>query len=95
MIIYIKKYFKHTDPCIDKWDEPREREFNGAMVKGRPTKGFGSSSFDYAGKLYKPTPWNHNMYQIKQEAESLPFVYVVTTVQTAKVYLITRTPYRH
>jgi|TARA_R110000796_G_C14379848_1_gene415106 alkylated DNA repair dioxygenase AlkB len=71
MIIYIKKYFKHTDPCIDKWDEPREREFNGAMVKGRPTKGFGSSSFDYAGKLYKPTPWNHNMYQIKQEAERL------------------------
>tara|TARA_R100000541_G_scaffold3999_3_gene11266 strand:- start:317 stop:901 length:585 start_codon:yes stop_codon:yes gene_type:complete len=71
MIIYIKKYFKHTDPDIHEWDEPKEREFKGSMVKGRPTKGFGSSSFDYAGKLYKPDPWTHAMYQIKQEAERL------------------------
>ena len=41
------------------------------MVKGRPTKGFGSSSFNYAGKLYKPTPWTHVMYDLKQEAERL------------------------
>ena len=46
MIVYIKKHFKNIDPCIKEWDEPREREFNGSMVKGRPTKGFGSSSFN-------------------------------------------------
>ena len=71
MIIDIKKYFKNIDPCIHEWDEPREREFNGAMVKGRPTKGFGSSFFDYAGKLYKPTPWTDAMYEIKQMSEKL------------------------
>ena len=71
MIMYIKKYFKNIDPCIDEWDEPREREFKGSMVKGRPTKGFGSSSFDYAGKLYEPTPWTDVMYEIKQSAEEL------------------------
>ena len=71
MILYIKKYFKDADPSIIEWDEPREREFNGSMVKGRPTKGFGSSSFNYAGKLYKPTPWTNIMYHLKQEAERL------------------------
>ena len=71
MIMYIKKYFKNIDPCIDEWDEPREREFKGSMVKGRPTKGFGSSSFDYAGKLYEPTPWTDVMYEIKQMAEEV------------------------
>jgi len=71
MIIYIKKYFKDTDPDIHEWDEPKEREFKGSMVKGRPTKGFGSSSFDYAGKLYEPTPWTDVMYEIKQMAEEL------------------------
>ena len=71
MILYIKKYFKEADPSIIEWDEPKEREFKGAMVKGRPTKGFGSSSFNYAGKLYKPTPWTNIMYHLKQEAERL------------------------
>jgi len=71
MILYIKKYFKDADPSIIEWDKPREREFNGSTVKGRPTKGFGSSSFNYAGKLYKPTPWTHVMYDLKQEAERL------------------------
>jgi|TARA_R110000751_G_scaffold698_1_gene2401 alkylated DNA repair dioxygenase AlkB len=71
MILYIKKHFKNINPCIDEWDEPREREFNGSIVKGRPTKGFGSSSFDYAGKLYKPIPWTPPMYKIKQMAEQL------------------------
>ncbi len=54
MIVYIKKHFKNANPGIEynQWDEPREREFNGSMVKGRKTKGFGSSSFNYAGKLY-------------------------------------------
>tara|TARA_R100000544_G_scaffold33475_1_gene19980 strand:- start:949 stop:1533 length:585 start_codon:yes stop_codon:yes gene_type:complete len=71
MILYIKKYFKEADPSIIEWDEPREREFKGTVVKGRPTKGFGSSSFNYAGKLYKPTPWTNIMYHLKQEAERL------------------------
>lgn len=71
MILYIKKYFKEADPSIIEWDEPKEREFKGIMVKGRPTKGFGSSSFNYAGKLYKPTPWTNIMYHLKQEAERL------------------------
>ncbi len=71
MILYIKKYFKEADPSIIEWDEPKEREFKGTMVKGRPTKGFGSSSFNYAGKLYKPTPWTNIMYHLKQEAERL------------------------
>jgi alkylated DNA repair dioxygenase AlkB len=71
MIIYIKKHFEHCDPEITEWDEPRERKFKGKVVKGRPTKGFGSSSFDYAGKLYKPTPWTDSMYRIKQKAEKL------------------------
>tara|TARA_R100001163_G_scaffold2433_1_gene3723 strand:- start:10460 stop:11044 length:585 start_codon:yes stop_codon:yes gene_type:complete len=71
MIIYIKKYFENCDPNITEWDKPRERKFKGKVVKGRPTKGFGSSSFDYAGKLYKPTPWTDSMYHIKQKAEKL------------------------
>ncbi len=73
MIVYIKKHFKNANPGIEynQWDEPREREFNGSMVKGRKTKGFGSSSFNYAGKLYEPTPWTKAMYDIKQQAERL------------------------
>ena len=44
MIHYIKHHFKDCDPKIKQWDEPREREFKGKIVKGRPTKGYGSSS---------------------------------------------------
>jgi len=71
MIHYIKNSFKDYDPRITEWDEPRKREFNGVIVKGRPTKGFGSSSFEYAGKLYNPTPWTDSIYRIKKAAEKL------------------------
>ena len=74
MIHYIKHHFKDCDPKIKQWDEPREREFKGKIVKGRPTKGYGSSSthgFEYAGKLYKPDTWTTPIYHIKHEAEKL------------------------
>jgi len=72
MMIYIKNHFRDCDPgIITEWDEPRERKFNGKRVKGRPTKGYGTSSFNYAGKLYKPTAWTDLMYKIKQRAEKL------------------------
>jgi len=71
MIKYIKQHFKNCDPEISEWDTPNERIFKGSIVKGRPTRGFGSSSFEYAGKLYEPNPWSNAMYKIKQEAERM------------------------
>ena len=38
MIIFEKGIFKDYDPKIISWDKPREREFDGRLVKGRPTK---------------------------------------------------------
>jgi alkylated DNA repair dioxygenase AlkB len=71
MIKYIPKYFQHCNANIQTWDKPSERVFDGKTVKGRPTRGFGSSSFDYAGKLYKPSPWSKTMYVFKQDVEKL------------------------
>tara|TARA_R110002020_G_scaffold71498_1_gene184679 strand:- start:1464 stop:2045 length:582 start_codon:yes stop_codon:yes gene_type:complete len=71
MIKYIPKYFQHCNANIQTWDKPSERVFDGKIVKGRPTRGFGSSSFDYAGKLYKPSPWSKTMYVFKQDVEKL------------------------
>ena len=76
------------------------------LVKGRPTKGFGSSSFDYAGKLYKPTPWTHPMYKIKEKAEKLvweelginkkfTFCLCGYYAKTVKVYHIIQTLFLH
>lgn len=45
--------------------------FEGTMVKGRPTRGFGDSTFNYAGKLYEPEPWTHKMQLIKVAAEDV------------------------
>ena len=57
MIEFYKKHFEDYDMnIIDTWDQPRVREFKGKLVKGRYTRGFGSSSFEYAGKLYEPEP---------------------------------------
>ena len=71
MIKYIPKYFEHCKSNIQKWDKPSERVFNGKVVKGRPTRGFGSTSFNYAGKLYEPSPWTDTMFIIKQDVEKL------------------------
>jgi len=71
MIKHIKHIFSEFEHGIDKWDKPRERMFEGTMVKGRPTRGFGDSTFNYAGKLYEPEPWTHKMQLIKVAAEDV------------------------
>tara|TARA_R100001463_G_scaffold7015_2_gene22567 strand:- start:78 stop:656 length:579 start_codon:yes stop_codon:yes gene_type:complete len=71
VIKHIKHIFAEFEHGIDKWDDPRERMFEGTMVKGRPTRGFGDSTFNYAGKLYEPEPWTHKMELIKVAAEDV------------------------
>lgn len=71
MIKHIKHIFSEFEHGIDKWDKPRERMFEGTMVKGRPTRGFGDSTFNYAGKLYEPEPWTNKMQLIKVAAEDV------------------------
>ena len=66
MMMYAKGVFKGEDPKIETWDRPSIREFNGKMVEGRPTKGYGTAEFNYAGKLYKPEPWTKDMESIKE-----------------------------
>ena len=44
------------------------------MVKkviGRPTKAYGTKSFEYAGKLYKPEPWSISMSVLKMATQLL------------------------
>jgi len=71
VIKHIKHIFAEFEHGIDKWDDPRERMFEGTMVKGRPTRGFGDSTFNYAGKVYEPEPWTHKMQLIKVAAENV------------------------
>jgi alkylated DNA repair dioxygenase AlkB len=71
MIEYIPEYFKGRSPNIEAWDEPTQRIFKGKTVLGRPTRGYGSTSFNYAGKLYEPSPWTDTMYTFKQDVEKL------------------------
>ena len=71
MIKHIKHIFSEFEHGIDKLDKPRERMFEGTMVKGRPTRGFGDSTFNYAGKLYEPEPWTNKMQLIKVAAEDV------------------------
>ena len=71
MIKHIKHIFAEFEHGIDKWDDPRERMFEGTMVKGRPTRGFGDSTFNYAGKVYEPEPWSHEIKLIKIAAEKI------------------------
>lgn len=40
------------DPPVTRWDPKTNRE-----LVGRPTKGFGTSDFYYAGKTLKCAPW--------------------------------------
>ena len=69
MKVFAKKVFKGDNPNIVAWDEPTVRRFGGKKVYGRPTKGYGTSEFNYAGKLYKPEPWTIQMKYIKTKAE--------------------------
>jgi alkylated DNA repair dioxygenase AlkB len=76
MIKLIKHKFKHYIIEPEKWknwDEPTVREFKGKKVVGRPTKGYGDSTFTYAGKEYKPEPWSNNylVNAIKENIEKM------------------------
>jgi|TARA_R110001583_G_scaffold65432_1_gene189070 alkylated DNA repair dioxygenase AlkB len=71
MINFLKGELKGYDPAIKNWDEPTTREFNGEKVEGRPTKGYGTKTFVYAGKTYKPTKWTPSILQVKMATESL------------------------
>ena len=70
MKVFAKKVFVGNNPNLTTWDQPRIRVFDGKTVHGRPTKGYGVSTFNYAGKLYTPEPWTLSMKQIKNKAES-------------------------
>ena len=69
MKVFAKKVFQGDNPNIVNWDNPTVRKFNGKTVQGRHTKGYGTSEFNYAGKLYKPEPWTIQMKYIKTKAE--------------------------
>lgn len=71
MMEFIKGEFTGFDCGITTWDEPRVRMYKGKKVVGRPTRGFGDSPFNYAGKLYEPEPWTTPMTAIKLNAEYL------------------------
>tara|TARA_R110000851_G_scaffold118390_1_gene245782 strand:- start:24 stop:623 length:600 start_codon:yes stop_codon:yes gene_type:complete len=70
MKIFAKKIFEGDKPKIVSWDQPTVRKWKGKTVYGRPTKGFGTSEFNYAGKLYKPEPWTAAMEHVKNKAEN-------------------------
>ena len=70
---FIKGALHDYFPDIPQWDAPVDREFNGQKISGRPTKAYGSSDFEYAGKVYKPEPWSYSIEPIKWEVESLVF----------------------
>ena len=70
MKVFAKEVFKGDDPNIVSWDRPTVRIFNRKIVYARPTKGYGTSEFNYAGKLYKPEPWTEQIENIKNKAEN-------------------------
>ena len=70
---YLKEAVKDFNPSFAYWDEPKVREYGGVQVVGRPTRGFGDGSFEYAGKLMNPEPWDNslNMLLYKKRAEKI------------------------
>jgi alkylated DNA repair dioxygenase AlkB len=54
------------DPPVVRWDPKTNRE-----LVGRPTKGFGTSDFYYAGKTLKCSPWETSpvVNKIKEDIE--------------------------
>ena len=71
MIKLFKHALKGLAPNIQTWDPPTMRNFNGKMIEGRPTKGYGESSFNYAGKIYNPQPWTEEIKVLKHKTEEL------------------------
>ena len=69
----IKKALVDYQPVITDWDEPVIREFDGKKIVGRPTKAYGTKSFEYAGRLYEPEPWSISMNILKMAAQVLVF----------------------
>ena len=69
----IKKALVDYQPVITEWDEPVIREFDGKKIVGRPTKAYGTKSFEYAGRLYEPEPWSISMNILKMAAQVLVF----------------------
>jgi|TARA_R100000664_G_C2759716_1_gene149750 alkylated DNA repair dioxygenase AlkB len=71
MMKIIKGALKEYNVEITDWDEPTIRVFDGREVQGRPTKGYGTATFDYAGKKYEPEAWTQEMKLIKMATELL------------------------
>ena len=67
----IKKALVDYQPVITEWDEPVIREFDGKKIIGRPTKAYGTKSFEYAGRLYEPEPWSISMSVLKMATQLL------------------------
>ena len=67
----IKKALVDYQPVITDWDEPVIREFDGKKIVGRPTKAYGTKSFEYAGRLYEPEPWSISMSVLKMATQLL------------------------
>lgn len=74
MVKHFPEICSLLDPNITEWDDPTERYFNGKIVKGRPTRGFGEAEFNYAGRVYKPEPWSKEILDIKQAAENIAYL---------------------
>ena len=81
MIKFVKGGLAGHDPNIKVWDSPTIRYFNGKKIEGRPTKGYGSAPFEYAGKRYEPTPWTNSMSVIKTATELLIYKQLDRVVQ--------------
>jgi len=71
MMKIFKNIMEEKEPAFSYWDKPTVRLFEGVKVKGRPTRGFGESKFEYAGKVYTPEPWTEKMMKIKLFAEDI------------------------
>lgn len=56
-------------PQITDWDAPSLRIFDNKEVEGRPTKGYGDSTFNYAGKQYEPEPWTLKMSWLRERLQ--------------------------
>ena len=72
-VLHIRKALADYEPIITDWDKPVIREFDGKKVVGRPTKAYGTKSFEYAGKLYKPEPWSESMSILKMATQLLVY----------------------
>jgi alkylated DNA repair dioxygenase AlkB len=70
----MKEFIKEAlmfNPFFEKWNPPQTRVYEGKVVKGRPTRGFGDGSFNYAGKHMNPERWDSVIFMpiIKAAAE--------------------------